>query len=116
MASDTPHTGPLHKRVIHSSCLWRTSLWTGQAETTETPAAAAAPSPQVISVASGAAGVSFVNLGDEDRPRSRYTPGVVTRPFTSEPMAASPEGSSAWVARSSSDASVAFLASAVALA
>ena len=62
------------------------------------------------------AGASFVNPGDEDRPRSRYTPGVVTRPFTSEPMAASPEGSSAWVVRSSSDASVAFLASAVALA
>ena len=49
-------------------------------------------------------------------PPSRYMPGVVTRPFTSEPAAASLAESPAWVPRSSSDDSVAFLASAVALA
>jgi hypothetical protein len=45
-----------------------------------------------------------------------YVPGVLTRPFTSEPIAASPAGSPACVAWFSSGDSVAFLASSVALA
>ena len=79
---------------------------------TETPAAA------VPQVASGdqrdgsAAGASVVGFRDVDAP-SRYVPGVVTRPFTSEPAPASGAESSARVPRSSS---VAFLASSVALA
>lgn len=48
--------------------------------------------------------------------RARYVPGVVTRPFTSERAAASPGVPSACVMPSSSGDSVAFFASAVALA
>ena len=59
--------------------------------------------------AAGAFGVSCVDAGD-------YVPGVVTRPFTSERLAASPACSPSCAARSSSVDSVAFLASAVALA
>lgn len=68
-----------------------------------------------FSVAISAAGASFVRFGTWIPP-SRYMPGVVTRPFTSEPAAASLAESPACVPRSSSDDSVAFLASAVALA
>src|SRR6478672_12226531 len=59
--------------------------------------------------AAGASGVSCVEAGG-------YVPGVVTRPFTSERLAASPACSPSCAARSSSVDSVAFLASAVALA
>ena len=70
-----------------------------------TSGAAGAFSPCPGSPASGLAGF-----------RARYVPGVVTRPFTSERAAASPAAPSACVMPSSSDDSVAFFASAVALA
>jgi hypothetical protein len=79
---------------------------------TETPATFVTPQPPAISVA-GAAGASLVSLGTW-MPPYRYMPGVVTRPFTSEPAAVS--DSPAWAPRSSSDDSLEFLASAVALA
>ncbi len=82
---------------------------------TKTPAAAAAPPHLAISVASGAAG-AFESVSGTWVFLFRHMPGVVTRPFTSEPAAASLAVSPAGVPRPSSDDSVASLASAVALA
>jgi hypothetical protein len=68
-----------------------------------------------ISATSGAAGAFSPCPGLAGFP-ARYVPGVVTRPFTSERAAASPGVPSACVTPSSSGDSVAFFASAVALA
>ena len=80
----------------------------------ETPAAVVTPPPG-DQRGEQRRGRLFRQFRDVDVP-SRYVPGVVTRPLTSEPAVASEAESPAWVPRSSSDASVAFLASAVALA
>ncbi len=81
----------------------------------ETKTPAAAPPHLAISMASGAAG-AFESVSGTWVSLFRHMPGVVTRPFTSEPAAASLAVSPAGVPRPSSDDSVASLASAVALA